>query len=193
MSKTTIYWNINIGFGILKKVFVSQKIRSHNCKQWKNPLTMKIPKCHTNMLSVNKFSSPVFMWTAGSCSEGSVVTCDDCLQLSANCAWCTEEVISNKCMKPQHADGHIVRFYWKCNAKSFNVLLCFVEFHRLVFSLTKMWHPEYFVGKGMRQSPHLFTRFRSPNSSRSTSREEARCWKPDSNLPTKNVPEAATW
>uniref|UniRef100_A0A3P9LA71 Integrin beta n=1 Tax=Oryzias latipes TaxID=8090 RepID=A0A3P9LA71_ORYLA len=27
----------------------------------------------------------------GSCSEGSVVTCDDCLQLSANCAWCTEE------------------------------------------------------------------------------------------------------
>uniref|UniRef100_A0A3P9JHQ5 Integrin beta n=1 Tax=Oryzias latipes TaxID=8090 RepID=A0A3P9JHQ5_ORYLA len=29
--------------------------------------------------------------TVESCSEGSVVTCDDCLQHSANCGWCTEE------------------------------------------------------------------------------------------------------
>uniref|UniRef100_A0A3B4ES66 PSI domain-containing protein n=1 Tax=Pundamilia nyererei TaxID=303518 RepID=A0A3B4ES66_9CICH len=28
---------------------------------------------------------------AGLCSAGSTVTCDDCLQLSPQCAWCTQE------------------------------------------------------------------------------------------------------
>lgn len=101
---------------------------------------MEILQCHTNMLDVNKLSSPVFMWAAGSCSEGSVVTCDECLQLGANCAWCTEEVISNKCTKPQHLH--------KKKRINCTVLLepanhpmccfCFSEFHRLVFSLTKV-------------------------------------------------------
>uniref|UniRef100_A0A8P4G5V0 Integrin beta n=1 Tax=Dicentrarchus labrax TaxID=13489 RepID=A0A8P4G5V0_DICLA len=33
----------------------------------------------------------VFMCTAGSCSAGSALTCDECLQLSSQCAWCTQE------------------------------------------------------------------------------------------------------
>lgn len=36
---------------------------------------------------------------AGSCSTGSAVTCDECLQLSSHCAWCTQEVsIARVCM-----------------------------------------------------------------------------------------------
>lgn len=34
------------------------------------------------------------MCAAGSCSTGSAVTCDECLQLSSHCAWCTQEVSS---------------------------------------------------------------------------------------------------
>lgn len=34
----------------------------------------------------------VSLHAAGSCSAASAVTCDECLQLSSLCAWCTQEV-----------------------------------------------------------------------------------------------------
>lgn len=33
-----------------------------------------------------------FTCVAGSCSTVSAVTCDECLQLSPHCGWCTQEV-----------------------------------------------------------------------------------------------------
>lgn len=54
-------------------------------------------------------SVSVFLCNAGSCSAGSAVTCDECLQLSPHCAWCTQEVSSQGCLYETHimqADDH---------------------------------------------------------------------------------------
>lgn len=65
----------------------------------------KFDKLWNSATSPEKISTPVatlrsvnkFMFIAGSCSTVSAVTCDECLQLSPHCAWCTQEVKKKDC------------------------------------------------------------------------------------------------